>query len=369
MADQKQRKIKFFYAGGTIGMKPLADGTLAPPDSDDDFRETCLPVVKSWQAENGILVDYEFITSKDSMNMTPDDWQSILYLAHEAQEAGYNAVCIAHGTDTLVYTAAALAFGFHDRDPEMSALTIPIVLTGAQNPIYQFGGDGGFNLQNLFRTAKAAMELEVADVLINFGYDVLKGCRALKVSERAFNAFEAPSEIGRVGFIDAFGVHLFPHRLTKSDKTRKGTIQPRFSRGVVVIDLAPGIEPGLLENMIKGGGVMAMIIKSLGEGNVCTEGAYNMIPFIETAVKKYRTPILIASKYFGGAVGRAHYESGKAPLEAGALPCFDTTDCAVEVKVRWLLGNGIASGIEELRQAMSISYVGEVTVGAGGVVR
>jgi len=250
-----------------------------------------------------------------------------------AQEAGYDAVCIAHGTDTMVYAASALAFGFHDKDPSLTALKIPVVLTGAQNPIYQFGGDGGFNLQNLFRKASSAIDLKVADVLINFGYDVLKGCRAIKVSERAFNAFESPSEIGKVGFIDAFGVHLFPHRINIRDDSKTGTIQPRFSRGIVVVDLAPGTEPGLLENMIKGGGVMAMILKSLGEGNVCSVGAYNMIPFIEAAVKKYRTPILIASKYLGGAVGRAHYESGRALLEAGAIACYDTTDCAVEVKV------------------------------------
>ncbi len=362
MSKPARKRIRFFYSGGTIGMQPGADGSLGPPHNDEDFRAACLPVVRNWQEHNDVEVDYEFLTAKDSMNMTPDDWQSLLYRAWDAQEAGYDAVCIAHGTDTLVYSAAALAFGFHDKDPQTSALRIPIVLTGAQNPIYEFGGDGSFNLQNLFRTAKAAMDLNVADVLINFGYDVLSGCRAIKVSERSFNAFEAPSEIGKVGVIDAFGVHLLPHRLkclTSTDKT--ASIQPRFSRGVMVVDLAPGTEPGLLDNMIRSGGVMAMILKSLGEGNVCTEGAYNMIPFIENAVKRYRTPILIASKYLGGAVGRAHYASGRAPLEAGAIACYDTTDCAVEVKVRWLLGNGIASSIDDVRKAMATNFLGEVS--------
>ena len=361
MTNNTQKKIKFLYAGGTIGMRICDDGLLGPPSGDEDFKSSCMPIVQEWQKSSGVHVDYEFFTAKDSMNMTPDDWQAILYRTFDAQEEGYDAICIAHGTDTMVYTASAIAFGFQDRESNKSALKIPIVITGAQNPIFQFGGDGPFNLQNLFRTAKAAIDLEVADVIINFGYEVLKGCRAIKTSERAFNAFESPSELGKVGFIDAFGVHLLPQRLNLKSNSVSGTIQPRFSRGVVVVDLAPGTEPGLLESMIRGGGVAAIILKSLGEGNVCIEGAYNMLPFIETAIKKYQTPILIASKYLGGAVGKAHYESGKLPLDAGAISCFDTIDCAVEVKVRWLLANGIASTIEELRTAMAYDYVGEVS--------
>ncbi len=161
MNKNPKKRIKFYYAGGTIGMRPDANGLLGPPHGDDDFKETCLPIVRSWQASNDIEVDYEFITAKDSMNMTPDDWQSIIYRAYDAQENGYDAVCIAHGTDTMVYTASALAFGFHDRVSNLSTLKIPIVLTGAQNPIFMFGGDAPFNLQNLFRTAKAAIDIAI----------------------------------------------------------------------------------------------------------------------------------------------------------------------------------------------------------------
>jgi len=90
-------------------------------------------------------------------------------------------------------------------------------------------------------------------------------------------------------------------------------------------------------------------------------GLNNMIPFIETAIRKYKTPILIASKYLGGNVGKGQYECGYLALNAGAIPCFDTTDCAVDVKVKWLIGNGIASTVEDLKKAMSKSFVGEVS--------
>jgi L-asparaginase len=354
-------KIRFFYAGGTIGMQQNAEGSLVAPSSDAEFRAACLHAMQEWQTRNNVEVEYEFFTGKDSTNMTPDDWQAMLYRVNEAQEEGYDAVCFAHGTDTLVYTASAIAFGLRGREIGKSALRIPVVLTGSQNPIFEFGGDGNFNLQNLFRTALEAIKHSVADVMINFGYDVFLGCRAIKVSERAFNAFEAPSELGRVGFIDAFGVHLLLHRLTRKQDTEKGEIQPKFSKGVLIIDLGPGTEPGMLESLVKNGGVMAMVMKSPGEGNICTEGTYNMLPFVRMATERCKVPILIASKFLGGAVGRAHYELGRAALEAGAIACYDTNDCAVEVKVRWLLGNGIATNVAEVRRSMQTNYIGEVS--------
>jgi L-asparaginase len=355
------QRIKFIYAGGTIGMKAGSDGSLVPPQSDAAFRSACLPLIRDWQTKHGIEVDYEYYAAKDSTNMTPDDWQAMLTRTAQAQASGYDAVTFAHGTDTMAYTATALALGFHGRNPGKSALRIPIVITGAQNPIYEFGGDGALNVQNAFRTARVAIEAGVNDVLIAFGDEVFLGCRAVKVSERAFRAFESPVEAGRVGHIDAYGVHLQLHRLRLKSSFEESALEPKFGKGMLVIDLGPGVEPALLESVLKTKAVSAIVMKSLGEGNVCSEGAYSLLPFIRIATEQYQIPILIASKFLGGAVGRAQYAPGRAALDAGAIACHDTTDCAVEVKVRWLLGNGIASTIADLRKAMATSYAGEVS--------
>jgi L-asparaginase/Glu-tRNA(Gln) amidotransferase subunit D len=94
---------------------------------------------------------------------------------------------------------------------------------------------------------------------------------------------------------------------------------------------------------------------------VCSEGQYNLLPVIKQATEEYLVPIFITTKFAGGSAVATHYETGVAAIKAGGIPCYDHTDVAVDVKVRWLLGNGIAARIDDFRTAMKTSYAGEVT--------
>ena len=261
----------------------------------------------------------------------------------------------------MVYTATALALALHGKNPEKSGLRIPVCITGAQNPVYEQGGDGKFNLENLFRVLNSSIEEGVADVLVNFWDKVFLGCRTLKTSEKNFDAMESPS-YPKVGLIDGTGVHIYKNLLRKKENAEeKLNIAPKFGRGVVSFELAPGIEPSLILGFITSGGVAAMILKSLGEGNVCSEGEFSLLPAIRQSTNEYMTPIFITTKFVGGNAVATHYETGYEALKAGAIACFDHTDVAVDVKVRWLIGNGICSSIEEFRKAMKTSFAGEVT--------
>jgi L-asparaginase/Glu-tRNA(Gln) amidotransferase subunit D len=72
-------------------------------------------------------------------------------------------------------------------------------------------------------------------------------------------------------------------------------------------------------------------------------------------------PIFITTKFPGGSAISTHYEGGVEAIKAGGIPCFDHTDVAVDVKVRWLIGNAICQNIEDFRKAMKTSFAGEVT--------
>ena len=357
-----KKKVLFLYNGGTIGMlleERDCGPVLIPPKDKNTFKDACKPIVNRFS--DVIDVTFEVITTKDSTNMNPNDWEKLALRIWKAQKEGFDAVAIAHGTDTLAYTANALAFALHGRNPNNSCLKIPVCITGSQTPIYEKGGDGRFNLENVFRVLIKCIELGVSDILINFWDRVLLGCRALKISERDFDAFRTPA-YPNVGFIDASGVHLNLKLLRKA-KDAGGTEVPlaKFARGVVTFELSPGLDPNILLQMISSGGVSAVVLKSLGEGNVCNEGQYNLLPAVRQATNEYFTPIFITTKFVGGTVSSTFYEVGYAALKAGAIPCYDQTDVTVEVKVRWLLGNGICSKIEDFSKAMETNYVGEVT--------
>lgn len=357
------RKILFLYNGGTIGQVPEKRGdsvVLVPPKDSEIFRKACEPIIQELKQESEII--FEFVTAKDSSNMTPNDWEKLIFRIKKAQdEEGYAGVAIVHGTDTLAYTSTALSLALHGKDKEKSGLRIPICMTGAQNPIYQPGGDGKFNLENLFRTINKAIDLEIGDVLVNFWNKIFLGCRILKTSEKDFDAFASPS-YPVVGTIDAKGVNLNASLVRKkADALDKLTLAPKFGRGVISFELTPGTDPNVISGFITGGGISALILKSLGEGNVCNEGQYNLIPVIKQASEEYMTPIFITTKFVSGGAGAAHYETGYEPIKAGGIPCYDHTDVAVDVKVRWLIGNGICSTIEDYKRAMETNYAGEVT--------
>jgi L-asparaginase len=358
----QKKKILFLFNGGTIGQVPTEiNGKIisAPPKDASVFKHAVDPIIAKFIDKFDIT--YEVVTTKESSSMTPQDWEKLIFRIKKAQdEEGFDGVGIAHGTDTLAYTATALAFALHGVTPGKSGLRIPVCITGAQNPVYQEGGDGKFNLENLFRTLDIATNIGVGDVLINFWNRILLGCRTVKVSERDFDAMQTPAVLD-AGTINSRGIHIFPERVhMKNEALEKIQLAPKFARGVINFELTPGLDPNLLLSFITGGGVSAMILKSLGEGNVCSEGAYNLIPVIQQATRDYMTPILMASKFIGGNADSAVDASGMAAIDAGAIPCLDTTDVAIDVKVRWLAGNGVCSTIEDFAHAMKTSYCGEV---------
>lgn len=358
-----KKRILFLYNGGTIGQEPeIRDGQpiLVAPKDGKAFKVVCDPIIRKFTKEMDI--SFELVTTKDSTNMTPNDWEKLIFRIKKAQdEENYDAVAITHGTDTLTYTSTALALALNGKTQGKSGLKIPICITGAQNPVYQEGGDGRFNLENLFRTVGQAIKEGVADVLVNFWNRVLLGSRTLKVSERDFDAMHSPA-YPDVGVIDARGVNLKIELLHQRKKSAaKLNIAPKFGLGVVSFELSPGIEPSMILGFITSGGIKAMILKSLGEGNVSTEGEFNLLPIIKQAVEEYKTPIFITTKFIGGSAIASHYETGYEAIKAGGIACYDHTDVAVDVKVRWLIGNGICSSIEEYRQAMKTSFAGEVT--------
>ena len=356
-------RILFICHGGTIVQVPkLVDGKLilAAPDDAKQFEATCAPIIAKIQEEHGIQTTFELITTADSNNLSPNHWERLIFRLKKAQDEGYDAVGITHGTDTKSYTVTAVALGLHGKIPGRSGLKIPVIFTGSQNPIHAIGGDGRFNLENLFRTLVTAIKEEIAEVLVNFCHRIMLAPRCLKVNEKSFDAFRSPA-FPDVGSIDGSGIHLSPNLRKKRDASNEFVIAPKFGRGVVSIEMSPGVEPNTILGFITNGGISALIFKSLGEGNVCTEGEYSMLPVIKAATTEYQTPILLTTKFVGGSAGAAHYETGLKPLQAGAVACYDHTDVAVDVKARWLLGNGVCTDVEGFRKAMATSFAGEVT--------
>ena len=101
--------------------------------------------------------------------------------AIENQYERYDGFVIAHGTDTMAYTAAALSYLIQNNRR-------PIVITGAQKPINMDVTDAKTNLLDSFIYAA---DDDSQGVNIVFDGKVIVGTRAKKERAKSYNAFSS----------------------------------------------------------------------------------------------------------------------------------------------------------------------------------
>lgn len=159
------KKVLMLGTGGTIASEVTPSG-LAPALTSAELLR-CVPEISSLCS-----VTCEELFSIDSTNVTPAHWLTIAR-AIRAHYEEYDGFVIAHGTDTMAYTAAALSY-LIQYSPK------PIILTGAQKPIVFENTDSKTNLADAFRCAVS----DLCGVMIVFNGRVILGTRARKDQNR-----------------------------------------------------------------------------------------------------------------------------------------------------------------------------------------
>lgn len=339
-----KRKVVILGFGGTIAMVPDSFGILKPAKSVEEI----IAIIPSLQE----MADVSFceLENRDSTNINPSHWVKLTLKIHELHDT-VDAIIVTHGTDTMAYTAGGVALALG------RGLKIPIVFTGSQLPLVSHGTDARFNLENSMKTVLQACDEKIAEVMIVFSDCVLRGSRAIKTSEARFPAFDSPA-FPHLARIDATGVHFIPDVLKKDETVF--SIKPHFQRGILAIDLVPGLEPGILLEVLRSGKCQGLLLKSLGAGNVPSEDEYSLLPVIQEAVNTLKVPVLISTKFVGGRTHMDIYEPGKLALESGAIPTGDLTDVMAQVKFMWALAQGNRSH-EDLKRAIHANIIGEIT--------
>ena len=345
MSGLKRKKIAIYAFGGTIGMVPDAHGVLTPAKSASDILRAVPSIAEMAD------IHYEQIENRDSTNINPGYWTSLIFKIREVHDQ-FDGIIVTHGTDTMAYHAGAVSLGLG------RGLKIPIVFTGAQLPLIAFGSDARFNLENSIKTVIEASAQGIAEVMIVFSDRVLRANRSIKTSESKFLAFDSPA-FPPLGMITALGIDFIPDARVRQNNVPL-EIKPHFQRGILTVDLVPGLEPGILLQIIRSGHCQGLLLKSLGAGNVPSMDEYSLIPVIAEATRDCNVPVLVSTKFIGGNTHMDVYQPGKAAREAGAIPTGDMTDVMAQVKLMWALAQGFRKP-DELCRVLLSSYAGEVS--------
>ncbi len=305
-------KALVLFAGGTLAMEVGRDGALVSDQKPEKVLEL-LPDV-STIAE----CDFTMVSNLDSSNMQTEHWvQLATIIYHNLHE--YDGFVILHGTDTMAYTASALSFA-------LLGIGKPVVLTGAQKPVTDLSTDAVNNFVNAVKVS----QMDMAEVCIVFGTQILRGNRATKQSDIQLDAFRSPM-LHPLGEID-----LEPHLSGLQQKRHQRDMKfvPTFDNHVLVFQLFPGMEPALLLQAVETD-CQGVVLLGFGAGNV---------PHVERPVDEAiksiverGIPVLVTTQCSSRQGSMRAYQAGFDAVQAGAVSTRDMTDEAAITKLMWVL--------------------------------
>jgi L-asparaginase len=318
----RKGRVCIINTGGTIGMVPRGD-KIEPAESDAELR-AYFPEL------SGIAkVDFVPMYALDSINVYPPVWKALADYIYQRQH-DYSGFVVAHGTDTMPFTASALAFALGEH------LRFPVVFTGAQTTPDVLHGDAR---TNLYRACLVA-QTRIHEVVICFGEYVFRACRAQKKDDRRFDGFESPTYPPLA--VITGEVNVQSKLLRKLPRPRQEiNLRTEFEQGLLPVVQYPGLEPEFFsQNLTKRAGknnaVKGIIVQTLGAGNVANIPPFSFMEFINKAYLD-GIPVIITSQYPPDPGSHTKYAPAIAPIEAGAIHAGNMTVAAAVTKFRWVL--------------------------------
>ena len=302
-------------------------------------------------------VDTQILFSLYSENITPKHWGEIAEAVATHISQGVNGVLIAHGTDTMAYTAAALSFALQN-------LPVPVILVGAQRSSDRPSSDAATNLicaveaaaRAPFAEVVLAMHETVSDSAIVFH----RGTRVRKCHTSRRDTFKSvnATPIARVlsestPFLlnKEQSVSMLTDDYRQRDPSRKLVLKPDFSDKVALVKFHPGLDPAVIDWYVDRG-FKGILLEGSGLGHVSK--------FCFDAIKKAVSRgvvVALASQCIWGRVNMNVYDTGRDLLNRGVIPCDDMFPETALVKLMWVLGQ--TSSPDEAKKLLKQNIAGE----------
>lgn len=303
------KKILFIGTGGTIASE-LSGGSLSPTIG----AEQLIRLVPGLGDMCEIEARQPF--TLDSTDITTWHW---LMIAREIEDSynDFDGFVVAHGTDTLAYTAAALSYLIQDSEK-------PIIITGAQKPIGFDSTDSKQNLRDSFICACSGL---LHGVLVVFGGEVLLGTRVRKTRSKSFSAFESPN-YPAIGTVKNGRLTVFFCPVTDGHR-----FYSLLESSVGLLKLTPATDLELLSFMLSR--YSALVIEAFGVGGLPhRNGTFKKE--VQRAIEAGKTVVLTTQVESEGT-DMSVYNVGSGLSDIGVIEAFDMTPEACIVKLMWLL--------------------------------
>jgi len=338
-----QRRVAVICTGGTLCMKPNADGALAP--APGFLVERMLAMHEFRQVDMPACTLYELLPLLDSSDMGPTDWSRIADTIAALYDE-FDGFVVIMGTDTMAYAASALSF-------MLESLGKAVIFTGSMLPLSVLFNDAH---RNLIVSIVIAAALDIPEVCVFVDDQLLRGNRTVKSNSAGLDAFESPN-FPALAKLET-GIR-FRSALVAPQPKGRFRVHHGMETNIAVWRMLPGFDDEYIcmafQHCV---GLKAVVLELYGTGNLSSRKA-SLVAAIEAAIEK-GIVIVAASQCLRGGVALGAYALGRQLESIGVLSAYDMTTEAVIAKLAYLLSWQEMTSAT-LRSYMGRSLRGEVT--------
>ena len=316
--------VSILSTGGTIASKvDYRTGAVNPALTAQDLYDT-VPELKDYAN-----VRAKVLMSVFSEDIRPSDWTKIARGVASEIKQGADGVIIAHGTDTLGFTSAALSFALQN-------LPVPVVLVGSQRSSDRPSSDAAMNL--IFATEFVG-HVDAAEVMLvmhgetddSFAY-AHRGTRVRKSHTSRRDAFQSINTYPLFR-IDSSGITEMNPPLLRRDSNRTLKLKPKFEEMVAIVKTYPGLSHDVIDNLVDNQ-YRGIVIEGTGLGHAPNSLQASVKRAVDAGVV-----VAMTSQCISGRVDMDVYRTGVEYRELGVVACEDMLTETAFVKLSWLLAN------------------------------
>jgi glutamyl-tRNA(Gln) amidotransferase subunit D len=337
-------QVTIISTGGTIASRvDYRTGAVRPALSASDLYSV-VP-----ELSDIATIDAEILFSIFSENITSKHWTEMSQNIAKHIQKGDSGVIIAHGTDTMGYTAAALSFALQN-------LPVPVILVGSQRSADRPSSDAATNLTGAVTAAAKAPFAEVAlamhetpsdkAVILHRGTKVRKCHTSRRDTFKSINAEPLAK-------VENGNVMMLTKDYHKRDTARKLLLKPEFEEKVALVKFYPGFNSDIIDHFV-GKGYRGIVLEGTGLGHI----SRNCLDSVRTAVNK-GVIVAMTSQCIWGRVDMNVYDTGRDYLNAGVIPLEDMLSETALVKLMWTLGQ--TKNPEEAKKLLTTNIAGEIS--------
>ena len=308
----EKKKILLIGTGGTIASE-MGESGLKPELTSDQLLHYIPDIDRICQ------VECEQLFSLDSTNIQPKHWARIAASIRRHYRE-FDGFVVAHGTDTMAYTAAALSY-LVQGSPK------PIVLTGAQKPIGFETTDSKQNLRDAFTVAASDM----AGVVLVFNGKIILGTRARKTRSKSFEAFSSIN-YPLLGLVRDGHIVRYIRPEARAVPQFYDTVNPR----VALMKLVPGTDCAVAEYLLSRSD--ALIIESFGVGGLPSYRDGDYYETVKAGLDAGKIIVMTTQVENEGSDLAVYHVGGSIKRNLPILEAYDMTTEAVTAKLMWILG-------------------------------